>query len=135
MQFLHGKIRAHIIAAEGLPDWDTAFFNISGKDTTDPYVCGELGHARLFKTKYVENELNPKWDEVFDVYVCHYATTLRIHVKDKEHIGASWIASCDIRCVSVTKAAFTAAIYVRSRDKRHTVIILLIDVRTSCPAP
>ena len=97
MQFLHGTIRAHIIAAEGLPDWDTAFFNIDGKDTTDAYVCGELGHARLFKTKYVPNELNPTWDEVFNVYVCHHANTLRIHVKDKEHIGASWIASCDIR--------------------------------------
>ncbi len=65
---------------------------------TDPYVAGELGHARLFKTKYVANDLNPTWDETFNVYVCHHANSLRLHVKDKEHVGAAWIASCDVRC-------------------------------------
>ncbi len=97
MQFLHGLLRAHIIAAEDLPDTDTVFFNIDGKDVTDPYVVGELGHARLFKTKYIPNELNPNWDETFNVYVCHNANALRLSVKDKEHVGATWIASCNIR--------------------------------------
>ena len=42
-------MRVHIIAAENLPDTDTAFFNIDGKDVTDPYVTGDLGFARILK--------------------------------------------------------------------------------------
>ncbi len=97
MQFLHGVLHVHIISAEDLPDTDTAFFNIDGKDVTDPYVVGKLGRARLFKTRYIPNELNPNWDEKFNVLVCHSANTLRINVKDKEHVGSKYIASCDIR--------------------------------------
>jgi hypothetical protein len=51
LPLLHGALEVHIIEAENLPDTDTAFFNINGKDCTDPYVVGELGHARLFKTR------------------------------------------------------------------------------------
>jgi hypothetical protein len=49
MSFFHGKLRIHVISAEDLPDTDTAFFNIDGKDVTDPYVTGDLGYARIFK--------------------------------------------------------------------------------------
>jgi hypothetical protein len=49
MCFFHGRLRIHVISAEDLPDTDTAFFNIDGKDVTDPYVTGELGFAQLFK--------------------------------------------------------------------------------------
>jgi hypothetical protein len=51
MPFFHGKIRIHVISAEDLPDTDTAFFNIDGKDVTDPYVTGDLGYARIFKVQ------------------------------------------------------------------------------------
>ena len=83
--------------AENLPDTDTALWNIDGKDVTDPYVTCEVGPARLIKTKYIANELNPVWDEKFDVLVCHNANSLRFNVKDKEHIGAADIGSCQIR--------------------------------------
>ena len=49
MFFFHGKLRVHIIAAQDLPDTDTAFFNIDSKDVTDPYVTGEIGYAQIFK--------------------------------------------------------------------------------------
>ena len=49
MAFFHGNLRIHVISAEDLPDTDTAFFNIDGKDVTDPYVTGDLGYARIFK--------------------------------------------------------------------------------------
>ena len=64
IHFLHGRLRVHVIAAQDLPDTDTAFFNIDRGDKTDPYVTGDLGTARLFKTKYIKNELNPTWNEV-----------------------------------------------------------------------
>ena len=60
-------------------------------------MTGDLGTARLFKTRYIENDLNPNWDEHFDLYVCHYATSFNLRVKDKEHIGATFIAGASIR--------------------------------------
>lgn len=96
--FLHGRIHIHIDRAEDLPDTDTVFFNIDGKDITDPYVTGTLSTARIFKTKFVLNELNPVWDESFDVWVCHHANSVKIDVKDKEHVGATFIATCSVRC-------------------------------------
>ena len=62
--FLHGLLKVQIIKAVDFPDTDT-------KDYTDPYVVGDLGTARLFKTRYVCKSLNPEWNEKFDVYVCH----------------------------------------------------------------
>ena len=32
--FLHGLMKIHVISASDLPDCDTAFFNIDGKDVT-----------------------------------------------------------------------------------------------------
>ena len=97
MTFFHGRLKVHVKEAQGLPDTDTAFFNIDGDDYTDAYVTGDLGEARLFKTRYIPNDLNPTWDESFDVYVCHHATSFTIKVKDKEHIGATFIAATVIR--------------------------------------
>ena len=96
MPFFHGRLKVHVIEAQDLPDTDTAFFNIDGKDVTDPYVTGDLGTARLFKTRYINNDLNPRWDEQFDLYVCHHANNFSIRVKDKEHIGATFIAGASI---------------------------------------
>lgn len=93
----HGRLKIHVIEAEGLPDTDTAFFNIDGDDYTDAYITADLGTARLFKTKYIPNSLNPRWDEHFNLYVCHYATCLTLKVKDKEHVGATFVASASIR--------------------------------------
>ena len=73
MAFLHGRIRIFIDRAEGLPDTDTAFWNIDRKDFTDPYVTGDLGEARIFKTRYILNDLNPVWEQTFNVHVCHHA--------------------------------------------------------------
>ena len=87
MTFFHGRLKIHVISAEDLPDTDTVFFNIDGKDFTDAYVTGDLGSARLFKTKYIPNELNPHWDEKFNVYVCHHATCLSLRVRTIESVG------------------------------------------------
>uniref|UniRef100_A0A0K2T5Y1 phospholipase D n=1 Tax=Lepeophtheirus salmonis TaxID=72036 RepID=A0A0K2T5Y1_LEPSM len=95
--FLHGLLTVNIIEASGLPDTDTTFFNIDRKDKTDAYVSGSLGESTIFKTKYVPNSLNPRWNENFSILVCHHASSLRIDLKDKEHIGAVLVASTFIR--------------------------------------
>ena len=96
----HGRLKIQIFGARDLPDTDAAFFNIDGKDYTDPYVIGDFGTARLFKTRYICNSLNPEWkdpEEIFDVYVCHQASSLKIQVKDKDYIGSAFVGSTSIK--------------------------------------
>ena len=73
MSFLHGRIRIFVDRAEGLPETDTAFWNIDRKAFTDPYVTGDLGEARIFKTRYILNSLDPVWEQTFNIHVCHHA--------------------------------------------------------------
>ena len=42
----------------------------------------------LLKTSWFENCLDPVWDEVYTIPVCHSASTIRIKVMDREHVGA-----------------------------------------------
>ena len=72
--FFHGRLEIHVKSASNLPDTDGVY------NKTDPYVVCQVGSARLLKTKYVENCLEPKWDEKFDVFVCHYVKEFNFKV-------------------------------------------------------
>jgi len=85
--FLHGDLRVHVIAARDLPDTDNFAFNISRGDWTDPFVTVFLDEVELLKTSFMQNCLDPVWDEKYSVPVCHNATTVKIKVMDREHIG------------------------------------------------
>ena len=87
LTLLHGRLDISLISAQDLPDTDKFLFNVIGKDLTDPYVEAFLGNARILKSRYVKNELNPVWDESFSIFVCHHATSLVFKIKDKEQIG------------------------------------------------
>ena len=88
MSLIHGRIKIHIKEARKLQDKDWNPLDWSGKyDVSDPYVTGMLGNLKLFKTRYIKNELNPKWDTHYNVYVCHSAHYLKIKVKDKDAFG------------------------------------------------
>ena len=67
MTFFHGRLKVSIKEAKGLSDTDTALFNLFSGDVTDPFVTGDFGTAWLFKTKYINNCLNPVWNQDFDV--------------------------------------------------------------------
>ena len=73
LPLLHGTFKIHVIEARGLPDTDTAFFNIDRGDLTDAYVEVDIGHHQLMKTAYEKNNLDPTWDEEFTIVVCHRA--------------------------------------------------------------
>ena len=92
----HGKLKVHVIEARNLPNTDTAFFNIFSKDVTDPFVVCEVGPNCILKTKYINNNLNPKWDEKFDIDLCHHASELIFKVKDKDHIGGDLVGQLSI---------------------------------------
>ena len=62
MTFFHGRLKVHVIQAKDLPDMDTAFFNLVGKDLTDAFVIGDFGEARIFKTRSKNHHLQQKYD-------------------------------------------------------------------------
>ena len=82
--FLHGTLKIHVIAARDLPDTDNTFFNINRGDWTDPYVAVYLDQTQLCKTAYLHNSLDPVWDEIFSIPVCHHANSIKVKVLDRE---------------------------------------------------
>ena len=101
MPLLHGRLAFFIDRAEGLPDTDTAFWNIDRKDVTDPFVSGEIGPTWLFRTRYINNSLDPVWEEKFSIPVCQDSEEIILNVRDKEHVGSSPVASLTISCEEV----------------------------------
>jgi len=91
INFLHGFLRIDIIEARDLPDTDSTFFNISRGDWTDPFVTVWLDQTELAKTAFLQNNLNPVWEESFNIPVCHHANTIKFSVMDREHIGAETV--------------------------------------------
>ena len=65
--FLRGSLDVKILRGKDLPDTDRGLFNLIGRDKTDPFVIGTLGAARIFKTRVIDNDLNPEWNETFSV--------------------------------------------------------------------
>lgn len=57
-------------------------------------MTGSLGAARIFKTRVIDNDLNPLWDETFSVDVCHHANHLRLSVTDKDCVGTFDVGGC-----------------------------------------
>ncbi|KFD57760.1 hypothetical protein M513_01430, partial [Trichuris suis] len=60
---LKGVIRVGIIAAKDLENKDTLL-----KGKSDPYVRTSVG-CQIYKTKTIDNDLNPVWNEQFDAIV------------------------------------------------------------------
>lgn len=94
LPFLHGTLKIHVIEAADLPDTDSAFFGIDRSDATDAFVIMSLGETVLLKTAYIPNNLNPRWDEKFSLPVCHRASSLKVMIRDREHVGDQIVGTC-----------------------------------------
>ena len=92
-----------------------AFFNIDPNDLTDPFVTATLGAACIFKTRVINNDLNPKWDETFSVDVCHHANHLRLSVRDKENILLPFVWK------------YSQSLYLFSRNTTCFRLLLALD--------
>ncbi len=95
--FLHGHLIIEVRAAQGLPDmegWVSKL--VDKKDVTDPFVDVRLGRAKLAKTSVVLNNLNPEWNEMYRVEVCHFAEDLIFEIRDKDHAYSEYIGSVSI---------------------------------------
>ncbi|XP_078488756.1 extended synaptotagmin-2 isoform X2 [Ciona intestinalis] len=68
-----GVIRIHVIEARNLEEKDKKVLGFGGG--SDPYVTVQVGHRQKFKTAIINHNLNPVWNEVFDVVVPDVPTT------------------------------------------------------------
>ncbi|XP_029442433.1 extended synaptotagmin-3-like, partial [Rhinatrema bivittatum] len=63
----HGVLRVHAIEAEDLIPKDTYLRGII-KGKSDPYAVARVG-TKIFRTKTIKENLNPKWHEMFEFVV------------------------------------------------------------------
>ena len=117
--FLHGYLEISVFEARDLPDMEGNFnylfktivgmyyltsLNLLGwvsklvdkGDVTDSYVDVHLGKARLVRTRVIDNDLNPKFNEDYRVEVCHFANELTFDIKDKDHAYSELIGNVKI---------------------------------------
>jgi len=92
----NGTIKFTVKGCTKLPDTDSAFFNLVGKDLTDPLVAIEINGKEVFRTSFIPNCLDPKWDK--DNTHDYKAEDVEIkeilfRVKDKETIGSETVGS------------------------------------------
>lgn len=86
MTFIHGNLTLEIIEASDLPDLDFSILPWN-KDISDPYVKFE-GHQNgeklvtLAKSRVMEQDLNPNWNEKYYISLCHELDEFVFSVKD-----------------------------------------------------
>lgn len=61
---LKGVLRVHVVEAKDLMKKD---INMLGRGSSDPYAVLTVG-SQTYKTKTIDNNINPQWDEWFEVF-------------------------------------------------------------------
>jgi len=89
-QMLWGLLHIKIIKCVGLRNTDRiagVLSTLKGKiDKSDPYVEAYLDEYRLLKTRVINDDLDPIFDEEFHCPVSHIGETITFRVKDKDVI-------------------------------------------------
>jgi phospholipase D1/2 len=94
---LHGHLILKIIEARNLPDMESSLAKLMNKrDVTDAFVEAWLGGARVAKTSIIKNNLNPVWNETYNLDVCHFVDKLRFEIRDKDQAYSEYIGAVEI---------------------------------------
>ncbi|XP_048779995.1 extended synaptotagmin-2-like isoform X2 [Ostrea edulis] len=76
-----GVLRIHMMEARNLVSADLAFV---GKGKSDPYAVLKFGPEK-FKTKVINNTVNPAWNEVFETVIdCKDAQVIELEIRDED---------------------------------------------------
>lgn len=59
--------------------------------TSDPYTTVVLAGARVARTRVLSNNVNPVWNERFQIPVAHFAHEIVLEVKDQDVMGSQFI--------------------------------------------
>merc|ERR1719469_50423 len=103
----HGDLYIYINEAKDLPNLDISLFRRS-KDVTDPYVVVEPYYngkktTRVAKTRTIDNDLNPRWLEKFEVGMCHELDCIKFIVKDEDLVNVEIVGSVTIPAEELAK--------------------------------
>jgi len=84
---LHGMLHVRIIQCKGLRNFDRLgvreLLRTGKQDKSDPYVTAWIGDYRLLKTKHINSDLDPVFNEEFYCNVAHFTTKgIEFKVKD-----------------------------------------------------
>lgn len=76
-----GVLRIYMIEARNLVSADVA---LVGKGKSDPYAVLKFGPEK-FKTKVINNSVNPEWNEVFETIIdCKDAQVIDLEIRDED---------------------------------------------------
>ena len=98
-----GFLDVHIDQAENLPNTDKSYFNMFGKDLTDPFASIQMGDVCIGRTKCINDDLNPKWDEHSVLPLYGDLTDVIINVDDDDLVGSERVASVSFEVEKFTK--------------------------------
>lgn len=104
---LHGTLEVTIIQAVRLPNMDVLTQKLSNlasslsitqkmRVTSDPYVTVVLANARVARTRVVNNDANPRWNEHFSIPVAHPVHCIVFTLRDQDVIGTDHIGDVKI---------------------------------------
>jgi phospholipase D1/2 len=116
---LHGTLEASVYEAVSLPNMDmfsekvrlfannlpgpleklkkaTGVHGPNSVITSDPYTVVVITGARVARTRVINNDANPKWNEHFLVPVAHHALEIRFVVKDQDVMGSQKIGEARV---------------------------------------
>jgi len=104
---LRGNLYLYIIEAKDLPNLDASLFSRK-KDVSDPHVTVEtyLGGKqsdRLAKTKTIDDDLNPRWLEKFEIELCHELDSIKFMIKDSDLVKSEKIGSVTVSAEDLKK--------------------------------
>ena len=106
---LHGNLYIYIIEAKDLPNMDLSLeFFRRKKDVTDPYVVAETflhnkKTSLLAKTKTIDDDLNPKWLEKFEIGLCHELDCIKFMIMDKDLLQSEKVGDVTISAEALEK--------------------------------
>ncbi|KAH0627582.1 hypothetical protein JD844_003484 [Phrynosoma platyrhinos] len=105
MSFLLGVLRIHFIEAQDLEGKDTYLKGIV-KGKSDPYGIIRVGN-QIFQSKVIKENLNPKWNEVYEALVYeHPGQELEIELFDEDPDKDDFLGSLMIDLTEVEKERY-----------------------------
>ena len=99
-----GFLEVTIYEAENLPNTDASILTMFGsKDVTDPIASIDMGGVTLGKTRCIDNDLNPKWNEHSVLPVYGALTDIVINVLDDDLVSSEKVASVTFEVSKFTR--------------------------------
>jgi len=97
-QHSHIKLHIKLISAEHLIAKDSHLFSHA---TSDPYIVFKQGHIAIKSTVKHKN-LNPEWDETFELGILDLKEKLHVHVFDKNLVSDSHLGHAEVNLSHLT---------------------------------